>query len=147
MLIFIGMRIIELTRGRNTIVDDSDYELLINYKWTSTGSNGSYYAYNDDLGFMHRYLMNLSNGQSLVDHKDGDSLNNQRHNLRLCTHRQNMCNRKSMKNSTSKYLGVFWEKARSKWVAQISINNKLKKLGYFKTELEAGILYNKASRK
>jgi hypothetical protein len=54
---------------------------------------------------MHRLILN-ANELSHVDHIDGDSLNNQRDNLRLCNRFQNQQNRKLNKNSTTGYKGV-----------------------------------------
>ena len=82
-----------------------------------------------------------------VDHKNGDGLNNTRENLRICTREQNARNRRSVSGSTSKYLGVSWCKDKKRWRAQISAYGKCKKLGRFKTELEAAIIYNIAARK
>jgi hypothetical protein len=66
-------------------------------------------------------------------HKDGDPFNNQKHNL---------IPRKKHKNSTSKYVGVSWNKHHKKWLATISKNKKRYDLGYFNDEKEAAIAYN-----
>jgi hypothetical protein len=73
-----------------------------------------------------------------VDHRDGDGLNNRRSNIRLATPSQNMSNHGPHKQNTSGYKGVTWNKARSKWVAQISFNRRNIGLGYF-TEKEKAI--------
>jgi len=149
------MKAIKLTRGQCALVDDSDYEYLNQFKWCAGK------AYNRDTYYairsksingkqthirMHRLIMNAPNGMD-VDHVDGDGLNNQRSNLRICTRSQNLRNQKSRVNSSSKYLGVCWHKRERKWRAGIRINKNTKYLGEFKTELEAAIIYNIAARK
>ena len=68
-----------------------------------------------------------------IDHRDGDGTNNRHGNLRECTQAQNMANTKKHKRNTSGYKGVSWNKDAKKWTAKISINWKMKHLGYFET--------------
>ena len=77
----------------------------------------------------------------VVDHKDNNKLNNRLSNLQLVSQRENLS---KDRNGTSKYTGVCWSKQRSKWVSQIRINGKLKHLGYFDSEEEAGKYYQNA---
>lgn len=148
------MRQIELTRGKYAQIDNEDYEYLSQFKWYAEKKKcGRYYARRSIItkgvkkgAWMHREIMGPPREMS-IDHINGDGLDNRRENLRTCTHQQNMCNRKSRKDSTSKYLGVSWEKSKKRWRAGIAANGKNKKLGRFKTELEAAIIYNIAARK
>jgi len=147
------MKRIKLTKGQYTLVDDQDYARLSKYKCQLVNSTeGKYYASVKIDGtnlYLHRFIMGAKKGQ-IIDHKNGEGLDNQRDNLRVCTHSQNGANRKPSKNGTSEYLGVSLTTIRHKynyWQAQISINKKIKKLGNFKTEIEAAIIYNIAARK
>jgi len=141
------MKKIQLTQGEHALIDDEDYDRVSRYNWNAVKIKSRIYASNKSQGLMHRFILGLSDRTRMVDHKKGNGLNNQKHNLRLCTHQQNMCNRKSASNSTSKYLGVFWDKSRNYWMSCISLSGKTKTLGRFKTELEAAIIYNITARR
>jgi len=86
----------------------------------------------------HGYLPNK------VDHINRRK-NNHIDNLREATQSQNMMNTTKRKNTTSQYKGVYYNKGRARWVASITLNGKLKHLGYFLTEAEAALFYNKAA--
>ena len=92
---------------------------------------------------MHALIMQSEKGQQ-IDHQDGNGLNNQKSNLRFCTQSQNSANREA--NGISKYLGVDCDnRCDKKWRARINVNYKRKCLGYFKTQEEAALEYNKAA--
>ena len=95
----------------------------------------------------HRMVYYLANGclPNEIDHIDGDPTNNHPSNLREATHKQNMRNVRSHKNSSSKYLGVCWHKNANKWVAGIKLNGKRLNLGSFMEEKEAASMYNLAA--
>jgi hypothetical protein len=75
----------------------------------------------------------------LVDHIDGNKLNNNLWNIQLVTNRKNSS--KDRKNKTSKFTGVSWHKQSNKWLAQVRKNNKVEYLGVFEKEEEAAIAY------
>ncbi len=145
------MKIIQLNHGHITSVDDEDFEELNKYKWYAWYNKytDSYYAVkgtwiNKKRGilYMHRFIMQANGRDIKVDHKDRDTLNNQRSNLRFATHGENCANRKSMKNSTSKYLGVCWHKSKRKWKAAIEKNRTQLYLGLFTNEEDAAKAYD-----
>jgi len=75
---------------------------------------------------MHRYVMylyNMLDENLVVDHKDGDKLNNEIINLRMCTNQENS-NWSRYRPHSSKYRGVNWNKQRGKWYAQIRIGGR-----------------------
>ena len=90
---------------------------------------------------MHREIMHAPKGM-VVDHIDGNSLNNRRSNLRLCTVSQNHQNRRRTYGS-SKYKGAWWDKRRNKWVAAITFKGKYIYLGFFDNEIDAGKAYDR----
>ena len=91
------------------------------------------------------FLGHIPDGHTIVpDHKDTDKSNNNLSNIELITQRENIERYWSTKKTSSKYIGVCWEKNANKWVTFIYINGKRKHLGYFNTELEAHLAYQKA---
>jgi len=148
------MKVIPLTQGKEALVDDEDFEYLSQFSWHAIKSHtkGDFYAKtsikvgDQYRGFMMHKMLLREDGM-ITDHVSGNTLNNQKANLRLCTVSQNGVNRRSGRNSTSKYLGVSWCKNRKKWLSTVTVNGKGKKLGSFDTALEAAIITNIAMRK
>lgn len=147
------MKQIPLTRGQFALVDDEDYPMLVAMgKWFySAGYAVRSYSYkntNDKWSCkqvkMHRLVTNAPKGKS-VDHIDGNPLNNQKSNLRICTNAENLRNRGFNKNNTSGYKGVFWHKPRSKWTSKIKVNRASIYLGLFSCRHEAARAYNAAA--
>lgn len=132
------------------IIDDEDYNLVIKHRWSVALIGNSIYARSNKGGrgviFLHRLILCAKKGE-VVDHINGNGLDCQKINLRVCTHGQNMANRKPSKNGTSKYLGVSWDRFRNKWCAQITYNKKSIKIGRYNTELEAAEAYREYALK
>lgn len=143
------MREIILTQGKVALVDDEDYEFISQWKWHYDGTHGGYAIRTQRQGKrslhfkMHRVIMGVTDPQILVDHRDVDGLNNQRSNLRVCSHRQNNCNKVKSKNRSSRYKGVSFYKKYGTWEAGICVNYKNIYLGRFETEEEAALAYNR----
>jgi hypothetical protein len=81
--------------------------------------------------------------KKIVHHKDSNKLNNNDWNLEIITFRSN-CSIERTAKSSSKYVGVTWCKLNKKWLSRIRISGKLKFLGYFDNEDDAGDAYQKA---
>lgn len=94
---------------------------------------------------LHRLIMGIADDNSnlVVDHIDGNGCNNIKSNLRICSQTENTRNVKPRTNTSSIYKGV--HKARGKWVAKITKNNKEHYLGSYETEEQAAEVYNKAA--
>jgi outer membrane usher protein FimD/PapC len=92
---------------------------------------------------MHHEIM----GYVGVDHKNHDTLNNRRGNLRKANSSQQKWNQGKRKNNTSGYKGVCWNKEKSKYQVQIGVNGKQIRLGYFTSAKKAARAYDKAARK
>jgi hypothetical protein len=125
------------------IVDDCDADLL-QEQWHTAVNERAYTVYvlrtihfpKEQKERIHRVIMERVLGRKLerhdhVDHWDRNGLNNQRSNLRLATHGQNMANRRVQKNNLLGVKGVY--KIGDRYKATIKINGKLKHLGTFDT--------------
>jgi hypothetical protein len=96
--------------------------------------------------YLHRLLTGCAEGM-LVDHINGNGLDNRRANLRICTTAQNTANsRKTARVTSSRFKGVTWHKARRKWSAQIMVDGKHFGLGNFTDEVEAAKAYDAKAR-
>lgn len=94
---------------------------------------------------LHRIIMKARSSRIVVDHINGNTLDNTRDNLRICSQGNNAKNREKSRNRlSSKYKGVHWCRG---WMAQIRVNYKKVHLGTFKTEEEAALVYNQAAVK
>lgn len=143
------MRIIPLTQGKVAIVDDSDFDWLNQWKWCafSNYSGGKRYAIRSASPklLIHRLILSPPKGYE-SDHIDGDGLNNQRVNLRVCTTSQNQQNRINQKG-ISQFKGVSWHKLTGKWQVRICLNGKFLHIGLFNSEIDAAKAYDSAALK
>lgn len=138
-----GSWIIPLTQGRETLVDADDVEFLgqFNWRWDSRQTRIGYATRLNPSYGMHRHLTKCPEGY-VVDHINGNSLDNRKENLRIATHRENAQNQK--KHRSGKLVGCSYDKQKKKWRAAIRVNGPQKILGCFKTEYEAHQAYMKA---
>jgi len=133
------------------MVDDDDYALCSKYKWHMGTSGHIQFSTHDSehktfMWQIHRIIMrDKLCGDLQVDHIDGDKLNNQKSNLRVCTARENCMNGKKQKYATSKYKGVYYVPGMRNWAAQIVVHRKRIYLGRYATEEEAALVYNKSA--
>lgn len=135
--------------GLQVSVDYVDGWRLNKYRWTIVIKKGIPYVYRNDKNktvYLAREIMDVTGSNIIVDHIDGNPLNNRRSNLRVADKRTNAQNMKSNIGTTSKFKGVCWDKARNKWRANIKIGDKQTHLGRFVTEKEAAIAYNNAAK-
>lgn len=135
-------------------VDECDIDSVSKYHWTVINTNKTgirLYAFSGELQVcMHRLIMNEPHGMQ-VDHIDGDSLNNRRYNLRICTVSENNKNRPISKLNKSGATGVGWYKRGNGgeygWKAYIKVNKKLINLGFYDTFEDALEVRLKAEEK
>lgn len=92
--------------------------------------------------YLHRLIANARTDQ-FVDHIDGDPLNNELSNLRVCSHAENMRNRKVHANNSTGIKGVYRD--RNKWRAQIRAHGQKYHLGSYDSLQEAQTAYESAS--
>jgi hypothetical protein len=137
-----GFAVIELFNKKKekvdeVIVDDESYYDLMKYKWWYNGWGYTACHIDDNKNvLMHRHLLNYT-GKDVVDHINGNKLDNRKSNLRIVTREQNSQNGTVSKKATSQYMGVCWAKECNKWSCQINVNGRKKHLGLFVDEIEA----------
>jgi HNH endonuclease len=144
------MKEIQLTQGKVALVDDEDYERLMAMgKWHASQNrkNGNWYAKvglksdtkcgRTSIG-MHRVV--LGSDFKVIDHEDGNGLNNQKSNLRGCTHQQNQMNKRMSKGSKTGFKGVFVHGKR--YVAKCTFNKRCVHLGSFVKAEDASRAYD-----
>lgn len=151
------MKAIPLTQGKVTLVDDEDFKRLSLHRWCAhkqvRQNRITWYAVRNlprlngkrrKLG-MHREILGIVDPKTKADHRDGDTLNNRRSNLRVADSYQNAQNKHKEPNCSSRFKGVHWNKSAGKWQVQISINGQRKHLGYFVDETVAARTYDRAA--
>lgn len=77
------------------------------------------------------YMMFYGYMPEIVDHIDGNKLNNRIENLRAATKSQNCQNQKTPIDNTSGYKNVMWKKSKNKWLVALKVCNKYLHIGYF----------------
>lgn len=139
--------------GLYTKVSDCDYEWLNQYKWSRINGNG--WIYVCKRFYINKKSVAISMASEImkppsgikVDHINHDTFDNQRENLRMCTHGENMRNRQKQKNNTSGIIGVHYCNTYKIWKAQIRINKKRIALGSFVCPLIAMLSRKQAEHK
>lgn len=150
-------RTIALSKGKQALVDDDDYEWLSKYCWYWSASNNAGYASTKIKveGKQKTLLMHIAiakrhgiwvKGKD-VDHKDRNTLNNQSGNLRPATKAETNRNRsKTTSHTSSRFKGVCYSKERGKWRAGIQVGSKSSTIGYFASEEDAARAYDARAR-
>ena len=143
------------TRGIVALVDDEDYERINSHSWhIKTGKYVTYAKREIRINgkrhhvMMHREVLELSKGRNpVVDHKNGNGLDNQRNNLRATTDSINRMNSLLNQNNTSGLRGVMWYPRYNKWVVTIQTNKRNVFCGYHKDITDAERVYRQAVAK
>ena len=142
------MKKIKLTQNKYALIDDEDFEYLNQWKWCYHHSYAirSKQIDNRKKYFrMHRELIKVPLGM-VIDHINGDSLDNRKENLRACTVSQNAMNAKIKKDTSSNIKGIYFFKNENKYKARITINGRSKHLGVFQDIKNAISAYNNAAK-
>lgn len=142
---------IPATKRRAILVDEIDADLA-KHRWSIHGKGSPMRsAKKGEYLYIHRVILERALGRALAaneicDHKDGNTLNNTRANLRLSTISQNNANSKKRKGTLSSKKGVSWSHGAKKWRARIRVNGKEIHLGVFISEEEAHTKYCEAAK-
>lgn len=150
--------VIPLTQGFSAVVDECDFDALNAYRWKILKAGKKFYAARSKrvsgkryiTFLMHRVIADALEGE-LVDHWNGDGLDNRRENLRQCNQSQNQANQ-IVQGGSSKYKGVHWNQDRQLWHAQIGAGvtedgkQVVKYLGRYESEEDAALAYDRKAR-
>ncbi len=117
------------------LVDEDDYNRCIEINWHL--SNG--YVVNTEYGRIHRFILGAKKGDPLIDHIDGNPLNNKKSNIIFSTSSQNAQNRPKLENTTSQYIGV--SLSHGKWMTALNCNN-IHYTKVFDLEIHAAYYYD-----
>lgn len=114
------------------LIDLDDVDKVKDIKWHAENNRGKNFYVASNQKFknnrLHRLIMDCPDGL-IVDHINGNPLDNRKCNLRICTNQQNICNCDIPINNTSGCKGVYWSTTAKAWVAQVTINNNNKVVG------------------
>ena len=145
--------------GYDVLVDTEDYDRLKGYNYfvnkpIAKKHDRFYFIRNfyvdgrRTITSLHRDIMGCVMGDDrIVDHISGNTLDNRRCNLRLCTNTENCRNSRINRSNTSGVKGVYWHKASNKWMARINYNGSIIYLGTFADINDAATAYAEASKK
>lgn len=152
---------IPLSRGLFTLVDGKDYADHIkgfgergeDAKWYAAGRTGGFYAARGvrmecggrkEIIYLHRLIVGAAPGLE-VDHINGDTLDNRRANLRVCTRAENARNLAKRPGGSSRFKGVSWSSGDRRWRAFIRVDRRQISLGSFRAEQDAARAYDDAA--
>ena len=122
---------------------------LLKHNWRDLPSKHLTYAIATIDGkqvLAHRLIAELEGwnlSDKVLDHINGNGLDNRIENLQVVTQSQNMMKQRKPAGCSSGYKGVM--RFRDKWRSRITVNGKTKSLGVYKTEQEAALAYNFAA--
>ena len=165
------MRELQTNNGFTVLVDDEDYDRLSKYNWRAYKCHRNWYPktratdYERSMGrnprndtYLHQMILPVKSG-FVVDHINGDTLDNRRCNLRYATDGQNAMNKQRYINNTSGYKGVSYHKksatkgrwqiqrrSAGRWQASIACNGKQIYLGLYATAEDAARAYDAKAR-
>ncbi len=149
----VGMKKIPLSQNKFAMVDDEDYAWLMQWKWCVQKGVSTWYVQRAGCLNgkwvsiqMHRVIMKTPQGLD-TDHINHNGLDNQRHNLRNCTNRQNQQNARLRIDNTSGYKGVSRAPRSKPWQARIRYSGRNLYLGSFLTATKAAEAYDDAAIK
>lgn len=145
------LKILSKTYGELIVlIDSEDFYRIGNKKIYVSKSSSGFYAMiwqNKRNVPFHRFLFGIKESNLYIDHKNGNTLDNRKENLRICFDNRNQQNRKIGINNTSGFKGVIWNKEASKWQAQIYLKGKRIYIGIYENKIDAALAYNEAAIK
>ena len=137
-----------------TVLDEDDVPVLGGFTWWAQQGRNTTYIRGEALKgtrstgrrvYLHRLILGVTDTAIVVDHRNGDGLDNRRANLRLATASQNGANTERRGGKYSQLKGVSYNRRARRWFAQISCGGVYTHLGYFASEIEAARAYDAAA--
>lgn len=148
-----NMRLLKLSCGRKTIIDDEDYINLSNIGWFIQNRCGNDYIFGNVLingkrkcVQLHRYILKVNGFDNCVDHRNGNTLDNRKSNLRSCKRGENNRNQRLRATNKTGFKGVCKSNLKNKYRATIRKNGKQTHIGYFRTPKEAALAYDREAK-
>jgi hypothetical protein len=137
--------------GCCTLIDDADIPLVIGKAIRLDRTGKIKYArvsiYEDGQKEkrirLHRFLLSPPS-HMMIDHANGDTLDNRRSNLRICTQHQNVCNTSRRSHSRQRFKGVH-ALPSGRYAARIGHGGRYFHLGSFDSDVAAAVAYNEAA--
>lgn len=148
------MPLIPLTRGYAAVVDEADHAAVARFTWSARPDrHGRVYAQRavvNAVGIhtteqLHRYLTGAGPDQ-VVDHRNGDTLDNRRANLRVCSRAENGRNGNGRAGRAGRFKGTMPGRGRGKWIAAVTVGGRSRYLGTFATDELAAAAYDAVAR-
>lgn len=137
------MKLIPLPQGKFAMVDDEDYDKVMEHKWSTSirQDDRSIRAWVGDKKITLMSFLFSSDRMNKCRHVNGNTLDFSRKNIVEIAH--NAVNQGiSRKNTSSKFVGISFNKQKSKWEAYINLRGNRTRLGVFLSEIEAAKAYN-----
>lgn len=134
-----------LNEGSVAVTDGASYEKVSKHTWMKDSKGYASTTIEGRPVRLQNFLFDEIPEGLIVDHINGDKLDNRMCNLRFATNRENIANSSSKKGSTSSYKGVSFDSSRGKWISSIQINGKTKHLGRYDKEEDAAKAYDRAA--
>jgi len=135
-------------RGKQVQIDDADFPAVSKESWNIMKSGNTHYCRmtTGESIMMHRWLMGLGKeDREVVDHINGNGLDNRRANLRITNHSGNAHNLFRHSGKVP-YIGVYQDGKRFRALLRIGKGKRLS-LGTFDTPELAAMAYNIAARR
>lgn len=143
---------VALTKGKVAVVDACDYERVIAYRWYALERDGLWHAAwrggprnRRRSLYMHRLILGVNDPRVIVDHANGDGLDNRRCNIRVATKAQNAMNMRLHRDSSTRLKGVSWQESARRWRATINAEGRQIYLGHFRDPIDAALAYDAAA--
>lgn len=130
--------------GQFTVLyDDQDHEMISQYTWSIRKRPTNIYAYPNVRKLSNMGMHNMVMGRKMIDHINGNGLDNRRSNLRFATHQENVRNKCSTRGSSTRFKGVCYCKKKDTYVVTITVKNQPVKSTTTRNLYKAALIYNK----